>query len=659
MERGLVRWLLGGIFVLILTGGALLLRSASAGMQAALLVHVAVGSVILPLVFVYVALHAKRLWRKDRGGSRTVAVVATAATLGVTASGAFLVLSYVTALGAAPMLRSVHFWSAAFAVVLLPVHAIASLARRSSTARSLSLGRLALGSSLAGLLAVACVVQVVKEDRAVLLPVGPEYPRTADGGVFSASFTRTAHGGFVEARALTGSEACGACHEEIYREWSVSTHRFSGIDNPLIFAATEPAEKNAGLKAARFCASCHEPVALLSGKLTESTFTVPAAYLQQGVTCLVCHGVGRVPGRRGNGEMVYSPPDTLAFFNTGSRWAAALNRLLIQSFVERHRRAMRPSLLDNSHQCSSCHTVNAHEGLNGIGFIRLHNDNDDWDLSVFSHGVGPDGRIVRCQDCHMGNEAGSHDPVAKRKGGVHRSHRFIAANTFVAKNFGDAEQLRRTERFLQGVGFPEEIREFVPQGPPVTVSIEAPETASRGARMRLAVVLSNRGVGHAFPAGPNEVNEAWVELLVRDEQGDLLFGSGQLDPSGDRDPHAFALISIPVDQDGNEVFATGGLSAGFRLRRAILHGASDEQSYDVAIPADVGGTKLIVSARLRYRKSDGPFARLLKDFSIEDVPITDIATAQRTVRLVGARRGRPARSMQLSNASDAATSLPR
>lgn len=618
---------LGLLASLALTGAALFWLAASPFGQAMLLVHVAVGLLTTGTAGIYLWQHVRELWNKDRGASRQLSVVASITLGGTLATGVVLVVTSIDGTYATATLSLSHAWLAAGLLLCVPLHVATSTAKRRISWRTPRLMTPMLGVPAATLLAAWWLAPSLVRD--VWRPIPESYPRTADGGVFDASFTRTENGGFVAAEALTGSEACGGCHQQIFTEWQASVHRFSGVDNPLIAAATIPAEKNGGLPAARFCASCHEPVALLSGELRTSNFGLPKGIAEQGASCLVCHGIASVPSLRGNGEMLYAPPDTFAFFQQGSVWTDRLNRLLVRSFVDEHRAAMRPPLLSNSHQCSSCHTVNAHQKLNGVGFIRLHNENDDWGISAFAHGVGPEREVVRCQDCHMGKESGSTDPVATRHGGTHRSHRFIAANTFVARHFGDAEQLRRTEAFLRGEAMPQEIRHLLPEGPPVVVDIEAPESVAAGSRLTFSVAVANRGVGHGFPAGPNEVNETWVEVTVRQGATTLLH-SGGLDAEGRRDPAAFALISIPVNAKGEEVFVTAGLSAGFRLRRAVQHGAADRESYEVVVPPGVDEA-VEITARLRYRKSDADFAKLVEGFRLADFPITDVTETRRRI----------------------------
>ena len=622
------------------TGAALLFSGRSAWGQALLLVHVACGVLALAWLGRYLLAHGRRQWAVERGTARLLAAAAALLVAASAVTGLAAAAVYAFGLVGAFGLGDVHALTSACVLVLVPVHL--AMARPADGAAS----KWRSASVLAGAAALVLAVLVAASPalrRDALLPADADYPRSAGGGLFDAAFTRTVHDGFVAPWAIASSEACAPCHAEIYEEWTSSVHRFSGIDNPLIAAATRAAENGGGLAAARFCAACHEPVPLLAGAVRTSNFDVADGLLGHGVTCQVCHGVGEVGTLRGNGEMVYRPPELAAFVGADGALARAAGNVLVAGFREEHAAAMRPPLLSNSHQCSSCHTVNAHEGLNGRGFVRLHNENDDWRVSAFAAGVGADGRVVRCQDCHMPLVSPSRDPAAAKRGRGHRSHRFPAANTFIAEHFGGPEQLRITEAFLRGELEMTELDGLVPPGPPVAVTIEAPPVVAAGGAFDVAVVVENRGVGHAFPAGPIEVHEAWLEVRAVGEGGRVLLDSGWLTAEGRRDPDAFALRAVPVGASGEEVFATAGLSFGFSLRRAIASGAADRERYTVAVPAELAGTAIQVRARLRYRKADPEFMDLVEGFGIEDVRVTDLSEAEASVAVtqagLGAGRG--------------------
>ena len=62
---------------------------------------------------------------------------------------------------------------------------------------------------------------------------------------------------------------------------------------------------------------------------------------------------------------------------------------------------------------------------------------------------------------------------------------------------------------------------------------------------------------------------------------------------------------------------------------------SDRNTYELRLPASPTGGVVRLSARLRYRKADADFARLMQGFTLDDVPITDIAEAEAEIRVRG------------------------
>ena len=53
-----------------------------------------------------------------------------------------------------------------------------------------------------------------------------------DDRPFAPSLAKTDTDGAFDPRSVGGSEGCGTsgCHEEIYKEWQVSAHRYSAMD---------------------------------------------------------------------------------------------------------------------------------------------------------------------------------------------------------------------------------------------------------------------------------------------------------------------------------------------------------------------------------------------------------------------------------------------
>jgi len=71
---------------------------------------------------------------------------------------------------------------------------------------------------------------------------------------FAPSLATTETGGAMDERTLSGSEGCGSagCHEEIYKEWSLSAHRWSSMD-PAFQVIQEVMATQNGAESTRYC----------------------------------------------------------------------------------------------------------------------------------------------------------------------------------------------------------------------------------------------------------------------------------------------------------------------------------------------------------------------------------------------------------------------
>ena len=139
-----------------------------------------------------------------------------------------------------------------------------------------------------------------------------------------------------------------------------------------------------------------------------------------------------------------------------------------------------------------------------------------------------------------------------------------------------------------------------------------------------AVVTSNK-VGHDFPTGPLDIIQSWVELVVTDPTGAVVYSSGTLDERHFIQPGAFMFKAEPVDQYGNLIDRHNLWEmVGVRYRRSLFPGFSDtasysfecpgsadalaqppeaQQAFELKLPANARGP-LRVEARLLYRKVD-------------------------------------------------------
>jgi hypothetical protein len=294
--------------------------------------------------------------------------------------------------------------------------------------------------------------------------------------------------------------------------------------------------------------------------------------------------------------------------------------------------------------CAACHKVHLDVPVNNYRWLRGFNDYDNWQASGIS-GQGarsfyyPE-KSLACADCHMplvpSNDAGN------REGKIH-SHRFPAANTAVPFVEHDAEQLETTEKFLKSGFITVDIFAVTPvdeakgqasmmrrgdtvqanstfavgeeaeQSAPALVrevgNLSAPVGSAEtrlepGATARVDVVVRTRKIGHFFPAGTVDSFDTWLELQATDDDGRVLFWSGNVEDGGKGpvEPGAHFYRSLQLDAGGNPINKRNAWQSRSLLYvRLIPPGAADVVHYLVKTPKDAKGP-IHLTARLNYRK---------------------------------------------------------
>ena len=457
---------------------------------------------------------------------------------------------------------------------------------------------------------------------------------------FAPSLARTNTGAAFDARSLSGSESCGTarCHEQIVREWKVSAHRYSAMDAAFQKVQGVMADQN-GPESTRYCGGCHDPISLFSG--AKNVFTEDLTNLagyQEGVSCIVCHGI-KETDVQGNANYVIAQPERYMFELGEGGTARFFRDFLLRSYPRYHVETLQHRLFKSPEFCAACHKQFIDEEINQVGWVQLQNQYDNWKNSRWN-APGDPTRTIECRECHMPLTE-SQDPASgdaldyNRSGGDgrHRSHRFLAANQFMplALNLEGAEEhAELTRRWLRGEIDIPEIADKWKAGPAVPLELVVPDSVRPGESVKVQAVVTNNKVGHDFPTGPLDIIQAWVEITVKDDAGKVVFQSGTRDEGHFIEPGSFIFKAEPVDQFGNLIDRHNLWEmVGVRYRRAMFPGASDRAEFGFSCPASAmagqdtaGGARppldtdaafvapsrqgatLHVSAKLLYRKAD-------------------------------------------------------
>ncbi len=439
-----------------------------------------------------------------------------------------------------------------------------------------------------------------------------DYAFAEDRSPFSPSLAMTETGGALDERALSGSEGCGTagCHEEIYREWSVSAHRWSSMD-PAFQVIQEVMATQNGPESTRYCGGCHDPISLFAG--SKNIFTEDLSSLRgynEGVSCLVCHSVQETD-LQGNAAYEVAQPERYLFELETEGPKKAISDFLIRAYPRKHVDELSKSLFKTPEYCAACHKQFIDEEVNQVGWVQLQNQYDNWRKSKWNPEGEPD-KVVECRECHMPLKD-STDPAAGDEldvyraadDGMHRDHRFIAANAFIPELLeleGWEEHKRLTEEWLRGEREIPEIAHKWASGPAVSIEIQAPDTVSAGEEFPIRVVLESNKVGHDFPTGPLDIIQSWINVEVTDESGAVIMTSGALNEDNFIEPGAFMLKAEPVDRYGNLIDRHNLWEmVGVRYRRALFPGFSDVANYTIGCDGSI--------ERAEGEESQGSFCR--------------------------------------------------
>ena len=75
-------------------------------------------------------------------------------------------------------------------------------------------------------------------------------------------------------------------------------------------------------------------------------------------------------------------------------------------------------------------------------------------------------------------------------------------------------------------------------------------TIAKGDRLTAEVVITNKNIGHSFPPELRDFYEAYVEFVVSDDSGKVVYQSGFIKPDGYLDESAHNYKTYLVKADG-------------------------------------------------------------------------------------------------------------
>ncbi|WAS94583.1 multiheme c-type cytochrome [Nannocystis punicea] len=322
---------------------------------------------------------------------------------------------------------------------------------------------------------------------------------------------------------FASAEQCGLCHEAHYLEWSTSGHAYAMID-PVFRAFVAVRQEHYGGKQDMFCLQCHSPIGTRGGDIVPGfDFADLQPITLEGVTCESCHKVASLARPYNSGHVL--DPD------------GPMRGTIAEPIISAAHESQFSPLHGAASFCAGCHDLREVSGL------VLERPYGEWQGSPAA-AAG-----VQCQGCHMP----SYEGPAVVGGPTRRLHRhtWIGAGIPLLEGFLTAEEKASLRA---------EVKRLLASA--ARVDITADTSVRAGDVVDLFVAVTNNIAAHNFPTGSTFNRQAWVEVVVRDSDGRIVFATGTLDAGGEPSgsslaapgaPELLRLGSILVDERGEPV----------------------------------------------------------------------------------------------------------
>ncbi len=457
---------------------------------------------------------------------------------------------------------------------------------------------------------------------------------------FEPSLARTATGNFIPAQTLMMDDYCLKCHKDAYEGWFHSAHHFSSFNNkPYLFSVRETRkvalERDGNVKAARWCAGCHDVVPFFSGAFDDPKFDdVNHPTAQAGLTCTACHSITHIQSPRGNADYTIEEPIHYPFAFSTNAFLQYVNNQLVKAKPDFHKKTFLKDLHKSAEFCSTCHKVSIPFELNKYKeFLRGQNSYDTYLLSgVSGHNARsfyyPPKAQLNCNNCHMPAQI-SDDFGAKFIGTnqnltIH-NHLFPSANTGVPHLRGDSATVKAHQDFLKGSL---RVDIFgVKEGGTIDSPLLGPlrpqvPVLKPGRKYLLEVVLRTLKLGHPFTQGTVDSNEVWVDGKVS-SGGKVIGRSGGMGDFNRVDPWSHFVNVYMLDRNGNRIDRRNPQDIFTPLyNHQIPPGAAQVVHFEFTVPENVT-QPLEVEMSLRYRKFDTTYMQYVMGQNYtNDLPVT-------------------------------------
>jgi tetratricopeptide (TPR) repeat protein len=467
---------------------------------------------------------------------------------------------------------------------------------------------------------------------------------------FLPSNAVSSNGQFLSPKSFYTAQYCGHCHQEAYHQWRQSAHSNS-FRAPWYLKNVNMLIDEKGVQFSRHCEGCHNPVALLSGDLSQG-MPKKRPFEDEGVTCSTCHSIQSVDAT-GTGSYVMGTPAVLVD-ESGAPITRPVSDAEILAHLDRHSKAVMRDVYRTPEFCSACHKAAITRSLDDYKWLRAFTVYDEWQGASFTkQSPLPFYRkdvVSTCQTCHMLREplpTGSVDPGAKD--GQLVSHRWLGANTLIPQYYKFDEQAQKVVAFLKNASdgkgvFNVDIFALEKEGAAATAKDQvllAPLgltsfSLAPGETLVADVVIQNKGIAHSFVPEQRDFYEAWVDFTVKDGSGKTLAESGFLQPDGNLDPsaHSFTSRLINIKGELNDLHQIWH-NRVLAYNNTIQSGRSQLVRYRFRLPKNISG-EVSLTASVKYRRFNQHFIDYAMDQGAGKhypQPVIEMASETKTFKI--------------------------
>ncbi len=458
----------------------------------------------------------------------------------------------------------------------------------------------------------------------------------------------TSHNGqFLSPRSFYTAQYCGHCHQAAYHQWRQSVHSNS-FRAPWYLKNVNMLIDEKGVQYSRHCEGCHNPVALLSGDLSQG-MPKKRPFEDEGITCSTCHSIVSTD-TTGTGSYVMGIPAVLVDEN-GNPVTRPVSDAEILAHLDRHSKAVMRPLYKTPEFCAACHKAAIPRSLDEYKWLRAFTVYDEWQGASFSkQNPLPFYRkdvVSNCQTCHMRSEAVPSDlSEPSAKDGKIFSHRWLGGNTLLPAYYHYDEQTKALVDFLKngfdGKGvFNVDIFGLEKESAAATSKDEvlvAPLgltsfSLAPGETLVADVVIQNKGIGHSFVPEQRDFYEAWVDFTVKDATGKVLTESGFIQPDGNLDPSAHSFTNRLINNKGglNDIHQIWH-NRVLAYNNTIQSGRSQLVRYRFRLPKAISGS-ISLTATVKYRRFNQHFLDFAMDAKHYQEPVVDMASETKTFKI--------------------------